>query len=178
MSARETAVLNSTRYRLMLRESITREAAVAHDGPDEDRGAWLARAKPRLDAYFVRLASDLELALVQFSDDLDEVPGVVAGIDGRDKEDSNLVRSRQRGRPFLVRVRGNDLIPDHDLELCIAVTRRIPHKRLDDIVRQVADVVAGVRDPAATAGRGDNGGRGWAWLERVKVWFSGLGRST
>src|SRR5688500_5956511 len=109
------AVLEGERYRVALRPAAAPSSTALDSRRELERyRPWLDRAKPHLDAYFAELAGDIELPLVRFAKEHDEVAGIVAGVDDRDAFDSQLVRSRQRGRPFLVRVQGTDLLPEHD----------------------------------------------------------------
>jgi hypothetical protein len=178
-------VLEGERYRVALKPAAAVSSPQPAPGEEGDRyGAWLGRAKPLLDAYFTELAGDIELPLVRFANEHDEVAGIVAGVDDRDAFDSQLVRSKQRGKPFLVRVQGTDLLPGHDaLELCIVVSRRIRHSRLEAILRRVAEImeqaraeaVAGPLGPAGLApGSGDDP-RPTSFFGRVRRWIRGGG---
>jgi hypothetical protein len=155
------ARLEGQYYRISVRPPA---GAVSGDAsPAPDRVSWLARARPALDALFRELTADVELPLVPFSVEHEEVAGVVAGVDGRDKDDSALVRARTRGKPFLVRFSGVDLLPGGDtLELEIVVYRRIRHERVEAILHRVAGLLTsahGAPDSPPPVSR-----RLWRWL--------------
>jgi len=114
--------------------------------------AWLARARPALDALFTRWAAE-GVPLARWSAKHEQVDGVIIEDQDRPQEAMRAAhfRTYHRGGPCVVRVGGGRRLAGvRSLNLALLVTTRVERTLINQLLDQVAEVVtaAEIKDGA------------------------------
>ncbi|WP_375771089.1 hypothetical protein NR798_09370 [Archangium gephyra] len=110
---------------------------------------WLASARPALDAFFARLATEQRVPIVRLAEPSEEIDGII--IEDVDPALSDAgaeqhFREYSRGRPCPVYLNGSGRLPGFQtLQLRFLVSTRVRRSALEPVLTGVADILLRAR---------------------------------
>ncbi|HYO73057.1 MAG TPA: hypothetical protein VEU33_44045 [Archangium sp.] len=160
MSGQAGAQLDSEYYALFAGSGIS----VSHALPPGDDGTaigryfredsapygrWLERARPTLDVFFARLATEQRIPLVPLSEPSEEIYGVlIEDLEPTvvDAGAEQHFREHSRGRPCPVSLNGAGRLPDFQtLQLRFLASTRVRRSALEPVLAGVVDMLLRAR---------------------------------
>jgi hypothetical protein len=145
VSGEAGALIDGTHYRIFIGSGVR----VSYEPPPGDDGsaigryfeedsapyqAWLARARPELDALFAAVVAE-GAPIVPLAQTFEEIDGTIIEPD-RDLD--RHFKQYHQGGPLAVRLDGGRHMPDYQsMNLHFLVSRRVQRSELDPIVERV-----------------------------------------
>lgn len=156
MSGEAGAQLDGEYYSLFVGSGIRVSYALPPGGDGSEIGRyfredsapyarWLERARPALDAFFARLASEQRIPLVRLAEPSEEIHGVIIedmDLSLADAGAEQHFRKYSRGLPCPVSLNGAQRLPDfQSLQLRFLVSARVRRSALEPILDGVVDIL-------------------------------------
>ncbi|MFY0525449.1 hypothetical protein ACN28I_20665 [Archangium gephyra] len=160
MSGEAGAQLDSEYYALFVGSGVRVSYALPPGGDGTEIGRhfqeesapyarWLERARPALDGFFARLATEQRIPLVHLSEPSEEIHGIIIEDVDPSLADTGAeqhFREHSRGLPCPVSLNGSRRLPaPQSIQLRFLVSARVRRSALEPVLEGVVDILLRTR---------------------------------